>query len=65
MYAYVHQYASKKGRVGDDLCITKIMQRQQQTHTKMVLHDKFVKSRAFADGITQVLQRHLASRRSG
>ena len=54
MYAYVHQYASKKGRVGDYLGITKIMQRQQQTHTEMVLHDKFMKSRAFLFGITQV-----------
>ena len=50
VYAYMHQYASKKGRVGDDLCIIKIIQRQQQTHTKMVLHDKFVKSRAFTSG---------------
>jgi hypothetical protein len=46
----MHQYASKKGRVGDDLGITKIIQQQQQTRTKQVLHDKFVKSNVFASG---------------
>jgi hypothetical protein len=58
----MHLYASKKGCVGDDLGITKIIQQQQQTRTKKVLHDKFVKSNVFAGGITQ---RHSASRRSG
>ena len=50
MYAYMHQYAYKKGRVGDDLGITKIIQQQQQTRTKKVLRDKFVKSNVFASG---------------
>jgi hypothetical protein len=56
VYAYKHQYASKKRRVGEYLGITKIMQRQQQMRTEMVLHDKFVKSKAFASGITQVME---------
>ena len=50
VYAYMHLYASKKGRVGDDLGITKIIQQQQQTRTKHVLYDKFVKSNVFASG---------------
>ena len=65
VYAYMHQYASKKGRVGDDLGITKIIQQQQQTRTKYVLYDKFLKSNVFASGITQAAGGPSASRRSG
>ena len=54
MYVKTYQNASTKMIVSGEMGISNITQRQHNTHTKTVLHDKFVKSNCSALRISQV-----------